>query len=158
MRITDFTNPLQTILVSCRYLGKDNIITLDWHLPLSFAPMIYGISVGKTRYSLKLIEQSGVFTVNYMNPDYEKSVLCCGRNSGKNIDKFSHCALTKIEANKIDCPRLKEATAFLECVLINKLEIGDHVLFIAKVVNTGKNSDNKRIFHVKEDEFTTTKD
>lgn len=156
MKITTLTNPLQTILVTCRYKYKDNIITMDWHTPLSFNPMMYAISVGKTRYSLELIKNSKVFVVNFMSKDYEKEVLWCGRHSGRDFDKFSQTGLTKEEADKMDCPRIRQALGFLECKVIQSIEVGDHVLFIAKVVHAQLKKQAKRLFHLHEDKFTTT--
>lgn len=156
MKITTLTNPLQTILVTCRHKGKDNIITMDWHTPLSFNPMIYAISVGKTRYSLELIKNSKVFVVNFMSKKFEKEILFCGRNSGRNCDKFAQTGLTKEESEKIDCPRIREALGFLECKVLQLIEVGDHVLFIAEVINSGLKKHGKRLFHLHEDQFTTT--
>lgn len=64
MRITTLTNQRQTILLTCRAEKKDNIMTLDWHMPLSFEPMMHAVSIGKTRYSLELVRKSKVFVVS----------------------------------------------------------------------------------------------
>ena len=75
-------NPRQTILVSCRGPAKhrftlkeeikDNLITLDWHMPASFDPFPYAIAAGKTRFSCSIIRNSGVFVVNFMPFEYKK--------------------------------------------------------------------------------------
>lgn len=158
VKITTLTNPRQVILVTCRDKGKDNIITLDWHMPLSFYPMMYAIAIGKTRYSLKLIENSGVFVVNFMNKNFEKEILFCGRHSGKDFDKFAETGLEKEEAEKINCPRIKESLGFLECQVVRKIEVGDHFLFIAKVLNSNLKKPGRRLFHLWGDKFTTTKE
>ena len=59
-------NPRQTILVTSRAeidiigkeVQKDDIITLSWHMPVSFKPSIYAIAIGKSKFSSKLIEKS----------------------------------------------------------------------------------------------------
>ena len=86
----------------------------------------------------------------------EKEVLFCGRHSGESIDKFKETGLTKEEAESIDCPRIKQATGCLECEVINEIEAGDHVIFIGKVLKTIAKNNNKKIFQIKGDEFTTT--
>jgi len=158
MKITTLTNPRQTILVTARFKGKDNIITLDWHTPLSFNPMLYAISVGKTRYSLELIKNSGVFVVNFMGKEYGKEILFCGRYSGRGVNKFKETGFEIEEAEKIDCPRIKQALGFLECKVIKEIEVGDHILFIAEVLNSGLKKAGKRLFHLWADKFTTTKE
>jgi len=159
-------NPRQTVLVSCRANlrkrfseheeVKDNIITLDWHMQTSFQPMLYAISVGKTRYSLELIKKSKVFVVNFMPANLKDKALFCGRNSGEAIDKFSASGLHKEEANSIDCPRVVEAVGYLECEVISEVETGDHVIFIGKVIKSHLKKDAKRVFHITGDSFTTT--
>jgi flavin reductase (DIM6/NTAB) family NADH-FMN oxidoreductase RutF len=158
-------NPRQTVLVTCREevmimgkkVHKDNVITLDWHTPLSFEPGMYAISIGKTRFSRKLIEEGKAFCVNFMPPTQEDGVLYCGRHSGEHIDKFKEAGLTTAECDNIDCPRIKEAAAYLECETVQEIETGDHILFIGKVVGTKELKKGKRIFHTEGNNFTTTR-
>ncbi len=158
MKITTVTNPKQTILLTCRAEGKDNIITLDWHTILSFEPMMYAVSIGKTRFSFNLIKSSKVFVVNFMSKDFKKEVLFCGQNSGKTLDKFKETGLEKEEAETIDCPKIKQALGYLECKVEKEIEVGDHVLFIAKVSKAEIKENGKRLFHLLGDKFTTTID
>ena len=156
MKITTLTNPRQTILLTCRAEGKDNVMTLDWHTPLSFEPMIYAVSIGKNRFSLNLVRKSKVFVINFMSKDFEKEVLYCGRHSGKEIDKFREAKLEKEEAETINCPKIKKSLGCLECQVIKEIEVGDHILFIANVSKAELRKKGKRLFHLFEDKFTTT--
>jgi len=156
MKITTLTNPRQTILLTCRAEGKDNVMTLDWHTPLSFQPMMYAVSIGKTRYSLELVRKSKVFVVNFVPKELEKAVLYCGRHSGRNIEKFKEAGLKKEEAETIDCPRISGALGYLECQVEKEIEVGDHILFIAKVTKANLKKEGKRLFHLFGDKFTTT--
>ena len=155
MKITTITNPTQTILLTCRAEGQDNAIALDWHTILSFEPMMYAVSIGKLRFSLNLIRSSRVFVVNFMSKDFEKEILFCGRNSGKNLDKFKETGLEKEEAETIDCPRIKQALGYLECKVEKEIEVEDHILLIAKVSKAELKEKGKRLFHLFEDKFTT---
>jgi len=162
----DIINPRQTILVSCRaeitdrfsnkQIIKDNLITVDWHTPISFNPQLYAISIGKERFSSKLIKESKCFVVNFMPYSLKKQVLFCGRNSGEFIDKFKETGLEKEEAEKIDCCRVKQALAFIECSVIKEIELGDHILFVGKVLKSKLKEYDKRLFHLEGDKFTTT--
>lgn len=153
-------NPRQTILVTARaevsLMGKksikDNIITLDWHTPVSFQPFLYAIAVGKKRFTVGLLKKSKVFCVNFMDIINKKEVLFCGTNSGEHINKFAKSGLTKEECEKIDCPKIGQAIGFLECELISEIEAGDHILFIGKVLNS-QSKTGKNIFHIGENEF-----
>ena len=147
-------NPRQVILVTSRaeieIIGKDvvkeDIITLSWHMPVSFDPAIYAIAIGKSKFSSKLIQKSGVFAVNFIPKELEKQALFCGTHSGQHTDKFKETGLTREEAEKIECPRVKEALAYIECELINTVEAGDHYIFIGKVINSAEKGHGKRLF------------
>src|SRR3989338_5418406 len=160
-------NPRQVILVTSRaeieIIGKDvvkeDIITLSWHMPVSFDPAIYAIAIGKSKFSSKLIQKSGVFAVNFIPKELEKQALFCGTHHGEHMDKFKESKLTKEESEKIDCPRVKEALAYLECELINTVEAGDHYIFIGKVINSAEIKQGKRLFQGPSEagyKFTTT--
>ncbi len=74
------------------------------------------------------------------------------------MDKFSQTGLEKEEAEKIDCPRIKQALGYLECKVIQEIEVGDHILFIAEVVKGELKRKGKRLFHLFKDKFTTTEE
>ncbi|MBU1704466.1 MAG: flavin reductase family protein, partial [Nanoarchaeota archaeon] len=105
--------PRQVILVTChaeieimgKEIDKKNIITLSWHMPVSFKPSMYAISVGKERLSHDIIKKSGVFCVNFMPYELKDKVLFCGRHSGRTKDKFAESGLKEAKCDKIDCPR-----------------------------------------------------
>ena len=159
-------NPRQTVLVTCsaeiesfgKSKEKDNIIPLDWHMPLSFSPVLYGISVGKDRFSIQLIRKSKVFVVNFMPYSSADKVLKCGNISGINIDKFDLVNFNKVHCDSIDCVRIVEAVAHIECEVIDEIDVGDHILFVGKVINTKEHSKEKRLFHLYEGKFSTTND
>jgi len=146
--------PRQVILVSSRYKGKDNVMTLSWHSPASFNPELYAIFVGKERYSYELIKKSKCFCINFISKDDGDIAVLAGRNSGKNIDKFEK--IEKEECEKIDCPRLKKAQAYMECQLIDEFETGDHAVFVGKVVHKKEIKRGGRLFQIEGNTFTTT--
>jgi flavin reductase (DIM6/NTAB) family NADH-FMN oxidoreductase RutF len=143
--IKDIAKPMQVILVTCRG-EKDSIISLAWHMPLSFTPELYGICVGKTRYSHSLISKSKVFCVNFVDIEFKDDVLFCGSNSGKDVDKFGGTRFKKEECETINCPRIAQALAYLECKVVGKKETGDHTIFIGEVKKKALKRTGKRIF------------
>jgi len=167
MKFSDIANPKQVILVTTRaeiktrfspeLETKDNIFALAWHMPVSFEPPLYAISAGKTRYSAKLIQSSKVFVVNFMPYQLKDAVLFCGRHSGEHVDKFKETGLEKEEADRIDCPRIRQASGFLECRVVNEVEAGDHIIFIGEVLNMKLKKQGKRLFQKGGELFTTTK-
>lgn len=159
MNLNEISNPKQTVLVSCRKETtngqKDNIITIDWHMPVSIEPKVYAISVGKNRYSLDLIRESQCFVVNFMTIEQEKDIMFCGRHSGLHTDKFRECNFTKEESSTIDCPKIQESSASLECEVMHEFDAGDHIVFFGQVNNTDEKDFGQRIIHVSGEIFKT---
>ena len=161
--MSELTDPRQVILVTSReemdIMGKkevkDNIITIAWHMPVSFNPNLYAISIGKTRFSCEIIKKSKAFAVNFVPFELKKQVLVCGTKSGIHIDKFKEAGLTKEECKSIDCPRIKEALAYIECEVINEVDAGDHIIFVGKVLNSEIKKNGKRLLQ-RGNDFVTT--
>jgi flavin reductase (DIM6/NTAB) family NADH-FMN oxidoreductase RutF len=154
----EIDGPRQVILVTCRHLGKDNIITVAWHMPTSFNPSLYAISIGKARFSHDMIMDSGRFCINFMSADQKKGMERCGSVSGKNHDKFEHSGFVREECVKIDCPRIRQAVGFLECELVESVDAGDHTIFIGKVLHSEEKGSGKRLYHITGDKYTTSSD
>ncbi|MHA1299780.1 MAG: flavin reductase family protein, partial [Candidatus Helarchaeota archaeon] len=130
-------DPRHTVLVTTiDNEGKPNIITLAWTMCVSFKPSIVAISIAKNRYSLKLLQQVEEFVINVPSREIIKEVLYCGRNSGKNVDKFKETSLTALPAKNVQPPIIKECVGFLECQVIKKEQVGDHTVFFGKVLNS----------------------
>ena len=166
VELFDIINPRQTVVITSKgkavvmgkEIEKENIMPIDWHMPLSLDPPKYGIALNKKSFSLKLIRESGFFIVNFMPYESAKEVCKMGRVSGEHLDKFEETLLAKAEGETLECPRMYDAVAYIECEVEDEMEVGDHVLFIGKIMHVRKVKEGKRLFHIKKDEFTTTKD
>lgn len=154
----EIDGPRQVILVTCRDKGKDNIITVAWHMPTSFNPSLYAISIGKTRFSHDMIRDSRRFCVNFMSADHKAGMAACGTVSGRSADKFKESGFGNEECGKIDCPRIKQALGFLECEVVGSHETGDHTVFIGNVLDSKTKGSGKRLFHITGSRYTTSSD
>ena len=129
-----FAPRLTVLATSVDKMGKPNIITLSWAMPISFDPPLVAISVGTRRYSHELIEGCKEFVVNIPPHAILKKVQLCGSRSGRAADKFAEAGLTSIASKRVRPPRIKECIAHLECKLVGRLQTGDHTIFVGKVV------------------------
>jgi flavin reductase (DIM6/NTAB) family NADH-FMN oxidoreductase RutF len=128
--------PMQAVLVTCNdKKGQTNIITLAWHTPISRTPPLYGISIAPKRFSHKCIEVSKEFVINFIPYSLVQEAHFCGTHTGRLTDKVCTTGLTLISEKKLHTPMIKEAYAALECKLVDKKTVGDHVLFIGEVVS-----------------------
>lgn len=114
--------------------GKPNIIAVAWIIPTSIKPPLLAISIGKTRYSHKLLEETGEFVVNIPTKELLGKVEYCGSTSGRDVDKFEEAGLTPKPAKKVKPPIIEECVAHIECKVVNRFSTGDHTLFIGEVL------------------------
>ena len=127
--------PMQTVLVTCiDGPGKTNIITLAWHTPIASKPPLYGISIAPKRHSYTLIEKNKEFVVNFIPYSLVEAAHFCGTHSGRQTDKLCATGLTLMPSIKVTTPRIQEAYAHLECILVKSIPLGDHTFLIGEVI------------------------
>lgn len=114
--------------------GKPNVLPLGWCMCTSFQPPMLAISVGKTRYSHKLLSEWGEFVVAFPTEDMKKEVLYCGSHSGRDVDKFKESGLKPVRAKKVKPPLITGCIANMECKVVGKLDSGDHTIFVGEIV------------------------
>jgi len=149
MRVA-YLSPRQVVLITSRLDNMDNVLPIDWHMPLSFFPKLYCICLESKNFSSEVIKVSKCFAVNFMSAEYEDQILMSGRISGTDADKFKLTGFEKIAAAKIDVPLIKNALGWLECEVIQKIITGDHTLFIGRVVyeNIERNNTKEQLYHI----------
>ncbi|MEO8512936.1 MAG: flavin reductase family protein [Ignavibacteria bacterium] len=145
---TAYLSPRQVVLITSRFDNQDNVLPVDWHIPLSFSPKLYAVCLESGNHSSAMILKSGVFVVNFMPAECEKQIIECGRLSGKDTDKFGVTGLEKSEASKINAPIIKNAVGYLECKLVDTITTGDHTLFIGEVLAEKEAGNAERLFHI----------
>ncbi|MGQ9515477.1 MAG: flavin reductase family protein [Thermoproteota archaeon] len=128
--------PTSVVLVTCiSKTGRPNIITLGRYMHVSNSPPLVAIGVSPRRYSHRLIDEVGEFVVNVPSMNLIEQIVSCGKTSGKSVDKFDLTGLTPIPAKKVRPPLIKECVSNIECKVLRSYEVGDHTLYIGKVVS-----------------------
>ena len=127
--------PLPVVMVSCRNkAGEDNIMTGAWTGTINTNPPMLSISIRPSRHSYLMIQESGVFTVNLTTRELMRATDFCGVTSGKDLDKFQRCNLTKEEAELISCPMIAESPVNMECRVRQEIALGSHSMLLADVL------------------------
>src|ERR1700704_3134505 len=113
---------------------RRNLMTLNWTTQLSFDPKLVGISVERTAYTHELIGAGGVF-----------SLCIIDREDRAIVRKFTKPVEVDLAASTLNgfsvhtvttgAPILDQAAAFLDCEVRERVETGDHTLFVGEVVN-----------------------
>lgn len=122
------------VLLSSAEGDKSNIASIAWSAPLSSDPVLVGVAIHEEHYTTQLISQSKEYVINIPSADLINQVQKCGSVHGFNIDKFEKFKLTPLAASKVKVPLIKECIGHLECRVVKTVKLGDHFLFVGKVV------------------------
>lgn len=147
-------NPVPAVMVSVTDKdGRSNIITVAWAGMVCTNPPMVSISVRPSRYSYKMIEDTGEFVINLTNESLVKACDYCGVVSGRDVDKFKKTGLTPIPMEHVRAMGIGESPVNMECRVTEKRELGSHTMFIAEVVGVTVDDsymDETGKFHINE--------
>lgn len=126
--------PVPPALVSVGDGERDNLITVAWTgIVCSDPPKTY-ISVRPERYSYEILKKTGEFVINLPSSHIIRSIDFCGVRSGRNLDKFASCRLTREKSTAVSCPAVAESPVSLECRVTDVIPLGSHDMFMADIV------------------------
>ncbi len=127
--------PAPAVLVSvANKEGKTDIITAAWTGNICSDPVMTYVSVRPERFSYHMIEETQCFAINLTTKALAKATDFCGVRSGRDVDKWKETGLTPEKADYIPAPLIRESPVNIECQVVNRLDLGSHTMFIAKVL------------------------
>lgn len=126
--------PVPPVLVSCSDGEVDNLITVGWTGIICSDPAKTYISLRPERYSYGIIEKSREFIINLPSSHIIRSIDFCGVRSGRTLDKFKECRLTKEAPSEVACPAVAESPVSIECKVTDIIKLGSHDMFMADIV------------------------
>ena len=96
-----YLEPGPIVLVSSRWRGKTNIMTMGWHTVMEFTPSLIGCVISSANHSFELVRSSGECVINLPEAKWVDTVVGIGNCSGTELDKFEHFGLTAGKASKV---------------------------------------------------------
>ncbi|MFG1287889.1 flavin reductase family protein [Xanthobacter versatilis] len=133
-QVRRYLEPGPIVLVSSRWQGKTNIMTLGWHTVLEFSPSLVGLMISAGNHSFHMIRGSRECVINLPTTALTDTVVGIGNTSGAEIDKFVRFGLTAEAASKVDAPLIRECHAGFECRLYDDALVDRYNFFIFEVV------------------------
>lgn len=106
--------PGPVILVTTHDEGRDNIMTLSWHMVVDFTPRI-ALTTGPWNYSFHALMRTKECVLAIPTVDLAEKVVGIGDCSGAEIDKFERFRLTPLPATEVKAPLISECLACMEC-------------------------------------------
>jgi flavin reductase (DIM6/NTAB) family NADH-FMN oxidoreductase RutF len=128
-------------LVSTAWRGNHNVMPAVFVTPLSIDPPLIGVAVHPARHTHDMIKFSEEFALNIPTRELLHHVQYLGSVTGAELDKLELTRLPTIRARKVDAPLLEGCVGWIECGVHDAYPIGDHTLFIGKVVAASAEKD-----------------
>lgn len=127
--------PLPAVMVSTADKEHNsNILTVAWTGTVCTNPPMAYISVRPERYSYHMLKESGEFVINLTTKKLARATDYCGVRSGRDVDKWKECRLTKGRASSLEyAPVIKESPVNIECRVKSVQELGSHHMFLAEI-------------------------
>lgn len=134
--------PLPKILVSCRDKnGRNNALAVAYCCNCSYDPPMIMVGIVPSRYSYKIVKETGAFVVNLVAKEQKEMFDYLGSHSGRDEDKFSKMNIKTEEGVKVNAPLLKDCPVNIECRVVDSIVTGSHEMFVGKIeyVHADKN-------------------
>lgn len=132
--IRQILEPGPVVLVSTAWKGKENIMTMGWHLVMEFSPSLVGCVIAENNVSFEMIQKSRECVINVPTSDMVDQVIGIGNCDGDEVDKFNKFHLTPDSAMKVGAPLIRECFANLECRIFDARLVKKYNFFILEVV------------------------
>jgi flavin reductase (DIM6/NTAB) family NADH-FMN oxidoreductase RutF/rubredoxin len=111
---------------------------------VSSNPAKFAACCNKNNYTAGVIQKSGCFSVSVLHKDASPEILGrFGYKSGKDLDKMEGM---EIQYGETGVPVvMNDSIAFLECKLIQTIDVGTHWMFIGELIQSVILDDNKEL-------------
>ncbi len=117
-----------------------NAFCLSWLTQVSFEPPLVLVAVRPDSLSHLLIDTTGELVVHFVHKRQAAFIRKLFQPLEREPEKLAGCELA---AGTLSPPILPETVACLECKVVERLQPGDHALFVAEVVGARRFSDEE---------------
>ncbi len=113
-----------------------NAMVCNWFSQVSFSPRLVAVGLAKKSYTYEMIGKSSVFAVNIFNKEDQDALTIYSKPRAKSPGKMENALFSP--APETACPVLDGAAAYLECKVVQLIDIGgDHDILVGEVINAG---------------------
>ena len=126
--------PSPRVLVSCRGLdGEDNALAVGYCCNCSYDPPMIMVGITPSRYSHKMIKESGCFVVNLVSGSFRETFDYLGSHSRRDEDKLARMQVRLQDGVKVKAPILTDCPVNIECTVVDSIITGSHEMFVGKI-------------------------
>ena len=150
-KVVRLLEPGPLVLVTTLHKGKNNIMTMGFHMMIQHDPPLIGVVIGPWDHSYTALTETKECVIAIPGADLMEKAVDIGNCSGLEVDKFKEFNLNPFDAQEVKAPLIKECLANIECKVVDTRLVKDYNLFILSAVKAWENKALKeqRIFHHK---------
>ena len=171
-KVVYVTQPSPVVLVSTRSIdGIDNVAPFGMFMNCSTKPdNMIAIAISPKTDTYNNIKNTKEFVIGIPKEEMLSKLVKAGEKYDSNISEFDITGLIPYESNKVKCKRIDDCIVNIDCVFVNEIETGNHVIVVGKVVacdiDEDKYSSDKvelrnnipKIYHVTGNKFVVDND
>ena len=142
--------PGPVLLVTTHDHGRDNVMTITWHMVMDFTPQI-ALTTGPWNYSFEALTRTRECVLAVPAIDLAEKAVGIGDCTGSRVDKFERFGLTRQPAAVVKAPLIADCLGCIECRVTDYLR--PQGIFILGGVRAWIDSDRRerRTFHANGD-------
>jgi len=123
-------------LVSSGDKRRGNGFISNTVMQVTAEPPMFATCCNKNNFTAEIMKSAGAFSVSVLHTEVPQDIIShFGYKSGRDIDKFNGMT---IQYGVTGVPIILDGSmAFLECRIINTIDLGTHLMFIGELVQAG---------------------
>jgi len=110
---------------------EGNAFTASWVTQVSSEPPIVAVAVHNKHQSSRLIKENQAFVVNLIGQGQEAVAKAYYGPAESGYEKLAGTSVTDSPSTRT--PLIPGAIGYLDCLVVDKIEAGNHTLFLGKV-------------------------
>jgi flavin reductase (DIM6/NTAB) family NADH-FMN oxidoreductase RutF len=134
-KVYQMLEPGPVVLLTTAAKGRQNVMTMSWHMMVEFEPPLVACVVSEADFSFAALRSTGEAVIAIPARGLADKVVKVGNCSGRDTDKFKLFGLTPVTAHEVRPPLIKECFCNLECRVRDTRLVKSYNLFVLEVVN-----------------------
>lgn len=124
--------PKGVFVITSQWNGRRAGMTASWVTRVSAEPPMMAAALHRRSATEEVIRQSGWFVIHILSESSVGLAREFGRGSSRDRDKFKGLDVSESRHGQ---PVLDDATAYLECRVVERHAVGDHHVVIGEIVD-----------------------
>jgi flavin reductase (DIM6/NTAB) family NADH-FMN oxidoreductase RutF len=129
--------PTGLYLLGSRRGDERHMMTANLAVQLAMTPKVVGVSVERSAHSWELVHETGAFALSMLLREDRAVVRRFVKRPEHDAAAGTLAGFVYHDAPETGAPVLSSAAAFLDCRVVEELDLGSHTLFAGEVVAAG---------------------